>query len=173
MKPAPVPARRAGFSLAASLGVISTAGLNLGPQLPEVPQSTVLTSPPSTSGGGESAGPTDQQLKQMILGRWRIESHGVRIIENREDGTASMDLTFDFLSSLLYGQKMTLELTWTVDGEALAYTIQSGQPKSNVDRLVADYGREATYNIRSISDRAMHLVRIPDKGGSDVWTRVD
>src|SRR5690349_9940224 len=125
MDSAAVSTRRARFSLVASLGVISTAGLNLGPRL--TPRSAPLTTSDPSPGPSQPANvsPSDRQLREMIVGRWRTESHGTRVVTNRPDGTASMDVTFDFIASLVYGEKMKLELRWGVEKGVLTYTIQS------------------------------------------------
>ncbi len=108
----------------------------------------------------------------MILGRWRTNSDGGRVVVNRPDGTASMDVTFDFVASLIYGQGMKLELTWTVNNGILGYTIQSGTPESTVKSITATYGAYASYHFQSISPDRMHLVRVIDPNESYVWTRV-
>ena len=108
----------------------------------------------------------------MILGRWRTVSNGTRVIENRTDGTASMDVTFDFVASLLYGDRMHIELRWSVANGLLVYTMQSGAPKSPFDRIVATYGSQATYRFHSIAPERMHLVRLNDSSESYVWTRI-
>lgn len=163
------PPRRAGFCLLASLGVLSTVGLSLGSN----EQGRVKASGGSKQATGASAGLTDAELRAMILGRWRTETNGTRVVDNRADGTASMDVTFDFVASFLYGDKMQLELTWQVQQGLLVYTIQSGSPKSTVSRIVSTYGSQATYRFQSIGERRMHLVRLIDPSESYVWTRVD
>ncbi len=165
MRPAPVSSRRAGLSLVASLGVISTTGLSLGPESPEPAESATALSASVTL--------PDEQLRAMILGRWRTESHGVRIVDNQADGTASMDLAFDFVASLLYGDKMKLQMRWGVEKGLLRYTIQSGSPKPAVDRMTSTYGSQATYYFKSIGAKRMHLVRVSDPDESYIWTRVE
>src|SRR5215218_9040407 len=118
MESATVSSRRAGLSLVASLGVISTAGLTLGPKSPRPAEPAIAPSLSSML--------PDEELRAMILGRWRTESHGTRVVDNHADGTASMDLTFDFFASLLYGEKMKLQMRWSVENGRLVYTIQSG-----------------------------------------------
>jgi hypothetical protein len=169
MHPAPVSSRRKGLSLVASLGVISTTGMNLGPTA-MAPRATRVLSPEST---GATGALPDDQLRDMVLGRWRMEAHGTRVVDNRPDGTASMDVTFDFVASLLYGPKLALELRWSIENGALTYTIHSGAPQPSFDRMTATYGRQATYEIKSIDKTRMHLVRVDVPDQSHLWTRVD
>ena len=115
----------------------------------------------------------DDQLRAMVLGRWRSEFHGTRIVDNRADGTASMDLAFDFVASLWFGDKMKLDLTWAVENGRLSYKIESGTPKPNVDRMTSTYGKEAIYYFQSIGEKRMHLVNVSDPDESYIWIRVD
>jgi hypothetical protein len=161
----PVSTRRAGLSLVASLGVISTTGLNLGPKSPGPSVRATARS--------VSSSPSDEQLRTMILGRWRTESYGTRIVDNLADGTASMDLTFDFVASLWYGEKMKLDMRWSVVNGLLVYTIQSGEPQPAVKRMTSTYGSQATYYFKSIGEKRMHLVRVNDPDESYIWTRVE
>ncbi|HVJ67557.1 MAG TPA: hypothetical protein VM510_06205 [Caulifigura sp.] len=169
-----LPPRRAGFCLLASLGALSTAGISLSPdEAAEVELSGAANL--STGSARTSAappGPTDDELRTMILGRWQTVSNGTRVVENRPDGTASMDLTFDFVASLLYGDRMQIELTWFISDGLLVYTMQSGKPKSPFDRIVSNYGSQATYRFHSIAADRMHLVRQRDATESYVWTRI-
>jgi hypothetical protein len=164
MQPARESSRRATFSLMASLGVLSTTGLSLGTHqnVPGVPVAA-----------REASRHSDEQLRALILGRWRTESNGTRVVDNRADGTASMDVRFDFVASLLYGDHMTLDLHWTVHNGVLVYTIQSGSPQATVDRIISAYGDQASYHFRSIGEKRMHLERVIDADEDYVWTRVD
>src|SRR4051812_3705590 len=108
------PPRRAGFCLLASLGALSTASLSLSlDEAAEIERRA--TSRDSMSSGAPPAGLTDDELRAMIIGRWRTVSNGTRVVDNRADGTASMDLKFDFVASLLYGDRMHIELMWTLE----------------------------------------------------------
>ena len=165
MRSGPVSSRRAGLSLVASLGVLSTTGFTLGPKPPASSEPVKAPSVSSTL--------SNEELRAMVLGRWRTESHGTRIVDNRADGTASMDVTFDFIASLVYGEKMKLELNWSVDEGRLRYTIQSGTPQSSFNRMTSNYGSQATYHFKSIGTKRMHLVRVNDPDESYIWTRVE
>ncbi|QDT54921.1 hypothetical protein Pan44_29610 [Caulifigura coniformis] len=159
----PLP-RRAGFSLLASLGVVSVVGLSLGTNPPDRAPAAVATA--------EKSLPTDADIRAMIPGRWKTESNGTRVVDNRADGTASMDVTFDFVASLLYGAKMKLELKWIVEDGKLVYTIQSGTPADSANSIIKTYGSQATYRIGSIEPDRMHLIRVIDPTETYTWTRV-
>jgi len=159
----PLP-RRAGFSLLASLGVVSAVGLSLGTNPPDSrPATPPVVQPPLHS---------DAKLRSMILGRWKTQSNGTRVVDNRDDGTASMDVTFDFVASLLYGDKMKLELKWFVKDGELVYTIQSGTPVESANSIISTYGSQATYRFGSINPDRMHLIRVIDPTETYTWTRV-
>jgi hypothetical protein len=134
----------------------------------------VRTSEPSSqTTSTQPAAPSDAELYALVLGRWRTESGGGRVVDNRPDGTAVMDVTFDFIASLIYGQGMKLELQWGIERGVLTYTIQSGTPEKTVKDITAAYGAKASYSFKSIAPNRMHLVRIDDASESYVWTRVE
>lgn len=98
-----------------------------------------------------------EPLRAELLGRWILNDSIRRDIIVREDGGATMDVTLDFLSSLFYGSKMTLQLEWSVVGNELTHKIVSGVPPKNVAKLIDDYGDSRTYQIIQLTDQEMLL----------------
>jgi hypothetical protein len=118
-------------------------------------------------------GISDDELKAKLLGRWKLIDHGERIIENRADGTATMDLHFDFVASLLYGREVRLKLKWVVEDGILKYDILDGFPAEKKDRLIQDHGARASYVVDAASEREMKLTRTVDPDEKYLWTRID
>lgn len=58
-----------------------------------------------------------------------------------------MKVTLDYLSSLLYGREMELELAWSLEDDILTYSIVEGTPKANVDRVIRDFGNSISYRV--------------------------
>lgn len=110
-----------------------------------------------TPGAGPPSVPTDDELRQRILGTWRLEDYGERIVENRPDGTATMIVRLNFAGALFYGSRLDFELTWTVVDGVLTHSIVSGTPKANVEKLVRDWGSSMSSRILSLDDRMLHL----------------
>jgi len=101
--------------------------------------------------------PSDETLRQRIVGTWRLEDHGERIVENRPDGTATMIVRLSFAGALFYGSRLDFELTWTVEEGVLTHSIVSGRPKANVDKLIRDWGSSMSSRILSLEGEMLHL----------------
>ena len=119
-----------------------------------------------------------------FVGRWVLNDSIRRDVTINADGSATMDVDLDFVSSLFYGSEMTLTIYWQLTGDVITHTLLSGEPKKNVDKLVKDFGNKRSYRVISIDDEAMVLedynvdsperhrwVKMPDP--SDSQTRVD
>lgn len=130
----------------------------------------VETPQPSPTPVASPALSPDDKMKPQFLGVWFHAENGEQWIENRADGTARMLLKLDFLSSLLYGQELHLDLTWNVKDGVLSHTIVSGSPTANVNKLVQDFGKSLHYAILETTPERMLLLSKSDKQ-KDLWTR--
>jgi hypothetical protein len=132
---------------------------------------------PSEPGIDESAEPeaelsADQQMEQAFLGTWQLEDHGLRTIEVKADGSASMHIELDFFASLIYGDEMTMELTWFVRDGVLTYSVVSGHPVESVDRVVNDFGRERSYRVLELDTDRIQLQDVKFPGNKYDWVNV-
>ncbi len=110
---------------------------------------------------------------EQILGTWALNApEANRVIENRADGTASIDVTFGFWASLLYGNEVHLELEWTLEDDLLTHTIVSGTPEKNKQKIIKDFGEKGYFKILSISEKQMHLVDFDDPPEEYFWKKV-
>jgi hypothetical protein len=100
---------------------------------------------------------TAEEGAEAFLGTWRLEDSGTRTVVIRPDGTATMHVELDFFASLIYGEEMTMDLTWSFDDGILSYTIVGGEPSENVNRVIADFGSGKSYRVVSMSDSLIHL----------------
>ncbi len=124
----------------------------------------------------ESAESTEQPVTittEQILGTWALNApEANRVIENRADGTASIDVTFGFLASFLYGSEVHMELEWTLEDNVLTHTIISGTPEENKQKIIDDFGEKGYFKILSINENEMHLVDFDDPPEEYLWKRV-
>lgn len=123
----------------------------------------------------DSATPTQDEpvvTKDQILGTWVLDGGIRRVIENRNDGTASIDVTFDFLTSLRYGSTLHLNLEWTLKDNVLTHTILDGSPELGKKRLIADFGPKSYFKIVSISEDKMHLIDFDKPPEEYHWVRM-
>lgn len=152
-------------ALALAGGVIATVGR-------AVPVAERVAMSPSGTGQARAAEPTtDEQLRQQIVGTWRLVDQGERIVTNRPDGTATMIVRLTFIGSLLYGERLDFELTWEVKDGVLTHAIVSGTPKANVDRLIRDFGSSMSSKIISLDEQALLLEETDGSRDRYRWTR--
>lgn len=113
---------------------------------------------------------TDASAK--LIGTWKLDDSIQRLLEMRADGTATMQVKLDYFSSLIYGQRMTLELSWDVCDGVLTHHLEKGTPSANVQRLIRDWGNERSYKVIRVSGDEMVLESMSDQ---DVhhWKRVE
>lgn len=190
--------RPAGFvlSLAALVGM-SVWGINLLTQQPDGPAAIVVEgtrlevaapdvpdrrpvrlqermrtddAPPSLTGVITDTGQTGLPLEKVV-GEWGLSNGIKRKIDVRPDGTATMHVRLDLLGSLLYGQEMTLELSWNVKDDVMSHSIISGEPKRNVDRMIRDYGDSRHYRIVELNDDILLLEDFEESPTTYRWVR--
>lgn len=106
-----------------------------------------------------------------VIGTWKLEYQGQRVVTMRDDGSAVMRVSLDFFGALLYGESLTLELEWTLEDGILTHRVIRGEPKQNVAKLIRDFGDARSYRVVSCGDElVLEAVDSPD----DVyrWTAV-
>jgi hypothetical protein len=115
---------------------------------------------------------SDEELGARLLGKWRTNLYGEQTIHNEEDGAASLHARLDFLSSLIYGNEMQMDLRWSVRNGVLTHVIVSGTPATSVNRLIQDQGDRRSYRILNLTDSELKLQDVDDPSKLRVWTRV-
>lgn len=113
----------------------------------------------------------DLKLRNLLIGRWQADYHGVLTVENHEDGAASMRMEFDFVASFLYGKTLDLKLTWKVENRILTYLIHSGSPEANWKPFKRDFGEKVAYNFRKVGDDRVQLSRVDTPDEIVNWLR--
>lgn len=171
----PVREESAVAATALAAGLFGVAVMTSDPPEDEKVEATADLVEPNRLPDEEAAkvAAADRALRNLVIGRWKGYFHGNRVVENRPDGTASMDLAFDFVASLLYGPKMSLEMTWEVKDGALCYELVSGLPEDKYKKLVDKEGDEAAYYFEEAGPKVMRLVRTIDPDEKYTWTRIE
>ncbi len=96
--------------------------------------------------------PAVSDRSTRLLGFWKLDDGICRRIEVRPDGTATMEVKLDAISALFYGPKLTLEVSWKLEGNVLTYIAVSGKPEDKVARLLKDFGSTQVYTIIEFED---------------------
>jgi hypothetical protein len=92
-----------------------------------------------------------------LVGKWYLDDAIQREIEIRPDGTATMHVTLDFLSSLLYGRNLTLNLKWKLDDDRLVQTVTGGTPAENVEKITKAFGKSLSYEVVEVDSKQLVL----------------
>ena len=112
--------------------------------------------------------------QEDVLGKWVLDGAIRRVIENRDDGTATIHVNFDFVTALRYGAELELDLVWTIkDDNVLTHKIVGGSPEKGKKRLISDFGDKAYFKILSITDEEMHLVDFDDPPEEYLWKKLE
>lgn len=171
--------------LSMSKGVDSSGGKDaagtIPKMLPESPANqpadpagvAVGTPAPGAASPSESpvANSKDDEYRALMVGCWFHVESGDHWIENFPDGSSRLLLKLDFVSSLIYGKQIEMELTWEVKDGVLTHTIIKGNPQASVDSLVKDFGKARSSNILEVSPERMLLGPLNKKSKQDLWTR--
>jgi hypothetical protein len=133
---------------------------------------TALPTDSTTTDEPETAASEDDSLDDAFCGTWQLEDHGLRTVLLKPDGTATMHVQLDFFASLLYGEEMMMDLTWSIEDGVLSYTIVGGEPVESIDKVIADFGRERSYRILTVGDDRIQLEDVTKPGKIHDWMNV-
>lgn len=123
--------------------------------------------PPLSNGSPEVTAPAP-----VVTGRWVLDQGIRRDITLREDGTASLLVELDLISSLVYGSRLQMELSWEQKDNVLTHTIIHGEPAKNVERLARDFGAKRSYRILLLTESEMVLKDVDESDPEEYhWQR--
>ena len=153
---------------------VSTAGLATGSHRDAptnaTPQPSDAVEPPT--GPAAKSADVEESLGRRLAGVWQLEKHGTRTITILPGGTATAKVRLDFVGALLYGEELSLRLTWSLKDNVMTQAITGGEPADAVARLVNDWGAERRYQVVEANDRRLVLAELDDDNDRDVWTAV-
>ncbi|MEZ6055361.1 MAG: hypothetical protein R3C01_01530 [Planctomycetaceae bacterium] len=115
---------------------------------------------------------SDAELSAKFVGTWKSSYHGTQEITLKADGSAQLESRLDFLSSLLYGSKLSMQLTWKVQEGVLTQVIVDGVPQGNVERLVANEGGTRSYLVLEQGETYFLLAETDDPKSVLRWERL-
>jgi len=122
--------------------------------------------------------PAPQPETAPVFRPEQIEGHWVRNGTIRRDivispgGKATLNVQLDYLSALLYGREMNMELSWTLKDGILTHTILSGTPKANVARLIHDFGDSLSYKVIKADQTELVLEDLDESHEQHHWIAV-
>lgn len=113
----------------------------------------------------------DDLAREQVVGLWKQNYTGVRWLSLRPDGTGTMFIDPDWIARALLGDKLTMQIEWSIeDGHALMKSV-SGTPESAFNAATTLFGRERNRKIAELTDTRFILLDEED-GSTSEWTRL-
>ncbi len=113
----------------------------------------------------------DAKMQRRFVGRWHTSHQADRTLTVNEDGTGLMTVKLDGVGSFLFGSRMDIEISWSIEDGKMTHTLLGGKPASKVATMKRMFGDVRTYNILSMTEQSLEVVK--ENGESQhTWTRL-
>ncbi|MEO1996462.1 MAG: hypothetical protein ABGZ17_14435 [Planctomycetaceae bacterium] len=119
-----------------------------------------------TIGTADAAEAASAELRRAVIGDWKLERDGQRLLSLQADGTASMNVTLTGWQTVLFGEKMRFDIRWSLDGRELVLETTGGEPATAVEAVTKVYGVVRRQPILEVNSEHM-LLKDPDEGEAD------
>lgn len=133
----------------------------------EVPPTLAVpkSAPPASE---PSAEPKDLPL----VGTWRREKHGERVLDVQTDGTARMTVRPAGTWAFLLGERVEVDVRWELQNETLMVSITDGRPESALKAVRRLWGNSWSRTLIECTDRKL-VMRDESDGSLEEWQRVE
>lgn len=122
------------------------------------------------TGSRPEAGP-EIRLRNLLVGGWRQEFFGARVLTVRPDGTGEMIIRPNDLWKAAFGAELRLTMFWSLAGDRIDYGIRSGTPADRVRQAVQLWGDHWNEQIVELTSERLVLLAA-DGVTRSVWERV-
>ena len=129
-------------------------------------------SAPSTNPASNPASDKDARFRKLVLGTWADEYKGKRTMTIRPDGTATMLVELDGITSIMFASKMRFDMVWAVQGGRLKKQTFGGEPAGRVRLILAMMGDRVDEPILELTAKRLLLLDADGKTKYD-WRRVE
>ena len=119
----------------------------------------------------ESPGGSDESYRRLMLGKWERQLFGERTLTVRADGTATAVFDPSEIWSLVFGNRLTLELDWKVERGYAIYQIRTGSPAMEFERAKKQFGERWNEKILELNEERLLLLD-GDGVSKSLWKRV-
>lgn len=136
----------------------------------EIAKTAPVTAPKPTQADAPSE---DDLHREQVVGIWKQNESGIRWLNVREDGTATMfiDPAGSWAAKAIIGDGLTIQIEWSIDDGRVQMKSVSGAPSSTFKAVSALYGTDRNRGIARLDDEK--FVMLDDSDGSkSEWTRV-
>jgi hypothetical protein len=152
-----------------------TGASEAAPVTAAIPQSVVTTRTDESTAvapATDAALSPDEQFQQKLAGSWRDKFYGERTMTFQPGGTGVMVIKLDTAGRLLYGEKLTIQLSWSITDGVLHMRFTGGEPKWAMSTIIQGWGAEHDQRIELIDEADLHL-RSTDSGNLYQLKRVE
>ena len=140
----------------------------LEPSVTKLPASTTETISPVTTSSAVPT-PTDKRL-EWLRGEWRGDFQGKRELSVKDDGSGRMISYPEGIAATLLASKLTFEIQWKLNGDALEFETISGTPATATSVVLKMYGKKRVHKIVELAPDSM-ILRDEDGVTRYVWKR--
>lgn len=113
----------------------------------------------------------DDKFRTLLAGEWEQQYYGKRRLTVREDGTATMVVEPDGIWVHLFGEKIEVEIEWTLDNGRVNLKITGGTPSDKIELASKMWGDCWTQPILELTENRLLLLGEDGVTKYD-WTRV-
>ena len=112
----------------------------------------------------------DARYRQLLVGTWEDDYQGKRVMEIREDGTATMDVYLEGWRAMLSADHLKFEMNWSVENGRLKKQTIGGEPKGKVNLILKTMGDRVDEPILELTNERLRLLDADGKTKYD-WRR--
>ncbi|NQV23466.1 MAG: hypothetical protein HQ518_03770 [Rhodopirellula sp.] len=120
----------------------------------------------------EPLDPETARLSQLLVGDWRQDFHGERILSIKADGSATMTILPSVFFTVVFGQKIDVTMFWSIKDGHMDYGISGGTPEDKVKMAASTWGDHWVEKIITLDDTKLDLLSV-DGTSHSIWERVN
>ncbi|MCA9041936.1 MAG: hypothetical protein KDA65_16395 [Planctomycetaceae bacterium] len=120
----------------------------------------------------ETLSPTDDELKQKLRGTWSRQEEVKQTLVLQDDGTGTLTVEIDSVIAALFGDKVVMQINWTVEKGRAIFTSLSGEPEMAFNYIKENYGTKRDRKIDSLDEQTLVLLDDLDDNSRSHWKRI-
>lgn len=114
--------------------------------------------------------PKDAECSRLIVGVWEQERFGTRRMTVLDDGTASMAIRPSGIWASMFGEKIDLEMFWSIKDGHIDYGVSGGSPEEQMETARKMWGDHWVEKIETLTQDELILIDQSTSAPSR-WTR--
>ncbi|MHC4879881.1 MAG: hypothetical protein ACYTGL_25805 [Planctomycetota bacterium] len=133
----------------------------------------IVETPENQNASGSVEQPTeseDDRMRREILGSWQQQRFGSRLLTVQPDGKATMVIRPDSVWAFAYGERIDLEMFWSIEDGRIDYGYNGGTPADKVELASKTWGDHWIEEIVELTDSRLVLLAEDGQTRSE-WER--